>query len=260
MVCRDAMVPEHPHPVGQRPVVGRHHSSFAGGDVFDRVKRETREPRKTADRAAPEARAKSMTGVRNDLDPARLGDSIQRIVVSRLAAVVDRHDRARPCRDPLRDAARIDQQRVSSDVREHRGTAFIQHAIRAGRERQGRNNDLIAGLDAQGAHRGVESRCAIASRHAFPRAYAGGACTFELGDPRPGRQPIGAEHLRNSGNVVISDLLMAVRQHLHAHRRAAMKGQCVSNFHGIIDGEDKATALSLTSSSAMRPRLVGGSA
>ena len=108
------------------------------------------------------------------------GDRQDRVHVGHVAAQVDGHDGRGPVGDRRLDLAGIDLECLRVGVDEDRQGVLEQHRVDRGDERVGRNDHLVARLDADRRQRGEEGTRAVGGGHAMLRAGQLGVGRLEL--------------------------------------------------------------------------------
>ena len=128
------------------------------------------------------------------------------IVVARLSGKVDRHDRFGFRTDRFLHRLRIDIERVRLAVDQHRTRAQIMNHFSGRRERHRRNQDFVAGFDADRVQRQMKRRSARVKRNGMRRADIRCEILFELFGLESRRQPAGAQRLDHRLDLVLADV------------------------------------------------------
>jgi hypothetical protein len=190
---------------GDRAALGR-------GQVLGREEAERGQVGQGADRPAVVGRADRVRRVADHHRVDPLGDLAQRVVLGRVAGVVDRADRPGLLGDQRLDRGRVDVRGLVLDVgEEHRG-AEHHRGRRGGHERHRRRDDLVAGLHPGGRVRGVQRGRPVGDGDRG-RARHGGDVGLELGDPWAGGEPVAGQRRDHGFDVGAVDRLPPVRQH-----------------------------------------------
>src|SRR6266545_3983139 len=152
-----AVVAHHPDPLGQLGVVGGQRAPVpVGAQVLARVERERGEGAEAAGPFAVPPRAVRLAGVLYDGQVVRAGEREHRVHVGRLAVQVHDHQRLAARRDRGGGAGQVDVVGGRVDVVPDRGGSGERDRRRAGDERVGRGQHLVARPDPHGAHAELE--------------------------------------------------------------------------------------------------------
>ena len=142
-------------------------------------------------------------------------ERVDRVEVARLPGEVDGEDRLRPLGHGRGQECRVEVQVALADVAEDRRRAAVLDHVRRRGPGDRRGDHLVTGADAERQQREVHRRRAGADREDVLDLEVRGEPLLEERRPRTGRQPAGAERLRDCG-----DLLLPHRRRLEAERRS----------------------------------------
>jgi len=209
---RNAVVAENAHVPRQGGVIRQAHAAFAGGDVLDRMKAEHGDVRQGSGLTALVLCAERMTGVGDQGKAVFVRNGAQTVPVAGLARVIHAYDGLGSRRNGVLHRFRVYEQGSRLYIGENWRGALIEHAVGRGRKGHGRHDDFIARPDAQGMYGRMQSRRAVADRHAVPCAGEGADIRLEAFHRRAGGQPIGSQSLHDGGNVIVINDLAAIRQ------------------------------------------------
>ena len=135
-----------------------------------------------------------MTRVLDNLDPAVFGQPQHAFHIGCASAPVDGHYRRGVLGDRLLGGYYVNVERVLFNVAKDRDRADIQHAERGGDERVRRDDDLVAGNDADRAQRHLESGGTPIDRDTVFGALMRGERLLERRYVGPvGREPLAGE-------------------------------------------------------------------
>jgi hypothetical protein len=144
--------------------------------------------------------------VLEDLQAVPVGHGLQAGHVRRVAVQVHRHDADRPVGDGRLDGGGVQAERRRIDVGKHRGGAGQRDRIGGGREREGRHDHLVAGLDPGGEQPEVQAGGAGVHGHAgATEPEVLGELSFEGRDLGTLREHAAAHHPLDGGDLLVAD-------------------------------------------------------
>ncbi len=141
-----------PNDLGARDEVGvveQDRPAFAALDVLRLVEALRRHQSEAAELPAAVAAEEAVGVVLDDGDPALARDAQDRVHLATHSRVVDDHDRLRARRQQFLEPRLVEIEGVRAHVREHRSGSAQHERVHRRHEREGRHDDLVAGLDAQ---------------------------------------------------------------------------------------------------------------
>ena len=146
----------------------------------------------------------------------------QRRNIGRIAAEVDRHDRAGTRGDPARGVLGINVEVVrAAHVAEHRLGAHVAGRAGARDERERGHDHLVAGADARRQAREVQRRRAARDGHRMRRADELAKRLLERFRARAHRQPTGLQAVEHRLHVLLGNRDLGQRYAPVAHRAIA---------------------------------------
>ena len=134
-----------------------------------------------------------------------LGERQERVQVAGLTAEMDRHDRLGARRDPPADVGDVDEHRRCVHVAEDRRRAGRQDRLHARRERQRRDDHLVARPDAEPGERDVEGRGAAVDRDRVAAPEIRLERRLEGARGRAEAEPAGGEDLRDRSRLLVAE-------------------------------------------------------
>src|ERR1700679_4360609 len=123
------------------------------------------------------------------------------------------------------DFLRIKVERIGAHVGENRNRALVEDTIRRGGKGQRSSDGFVALLEPGGEGRTVQRRSRGAETHGVFSAYPGRECFLELRHFGARGEPIGAQHIGDSLDVIFSNRLSPVRKKRLSDRSSAIDGE-----------------------------------
>jgi hypothetical protein len=221
----DAVVAKARGPRGEAAVVRRDQAPFTRGDVLHGMEAEGGEIGLAAHGMPGHLGTQRMGGVLDDGEAARAAQRGEGLHVAGMAGEVHAHHGAGARPDARGHGLGIDVERVGPHVGKDRDATLIEDRVGGGRERQGRDDDLVARPDSRGEDGGVQGGGAGRHRDGEGHVEARGEGTLELGHAGAGGDPVAAQALHHGRDVVVLHELAAVRQQRVPDGGAAVDGE-----------------------------------
>ena len=185
-------------------VVGGEQAALAAGEDLVREERERGGVAPGSELAARELGARRVRCVLDQRQAMRVAQRAQPVHRGRITGEVHRTDGLGGRTDAALDVVRVEPEVMGAgDVGEHGGAAALEDGARRGRERERRDDHLVAGADA-GAEVGEVQRGGAADDTATacrtPRCWANAA--LEGGGAGAEGEPARLEHLHHRGDVL----------------------------------------------------------
>src|SRR5258708_6335036 len=193
--------------------------------MFDRMKTEYRHVCDAAGASPAICRTQWVRVIYDQREHMPIGQGDNRIEIRWVPGIVDGQNSTGVGSDALRDPIGIEVQRVGRNISKDRTRSLVEDAVRSRGKSQRRSNRLIARLQASRERRSVQGRGTGTESDGMLGAYPCGQSFFEFGDFRSSSQPIRAQHIRNSLNVVFGNGLAAVGKELVANGSSPVNGQ-----------------------------------
>ena len=151
-IGRMALVVHREGALVQAVVVGHDHAAVAARDRLELVEAERAGRPEAADAAALVGRAEGLGAVLDERDAVTVGDRLELVDPGRAAEHVDDQDAGRARRDLRLDVGRIEIEGLV-DLGQDRRRARVHDRGDRGDVREARDDDLVAGADAQAEER-----------------------------------------------------------------------------------------------------------
>ncbi len=206
--CR-AREPVQAHPLGAQGaglVRDRERAALDRGHVLAGVEREGAGVAVSADRTLVPCRADRVRGVLDHRHPVLVAQGVEAVEVERAPAEVHAQHRAGARAEQSLDVVDVDQPGRRIDVGEHRRRAQHLDDVRAGGERQRRQDHLGVRADPRHPQRD-QQRPGRRRRAAHVRPFqAFGQMGLEGGHARPAGDPPGSQRLDDGLDLLLADL------------------------------------------------------
>ena len=178
-------------------------AAFTTCNVLDRVEAEAGRMTEAPDPPPLVRGSQRVCRIFDNLQPVLFGQGEQPVHVAGIAAVMHRHDRLGPCRDPALHVVDVDQNIVFARLAEHRRRASRDNRLNARGKRDRRHDHFVTRTRTDACQSDVQRRASAVDCNNMPTAKVVLQRVLERERGRAHAEPTRLEDFANGGEFLV---------------------------------------------------------